>query len=113
VQPPTQISWAAATQKMSHGPWQQDGSSVQIALQQATSLHAPVEWVAKQLPRFGEPQVPGVPPQRNDAAPAQFASQRVEQQKGSPAQTAVQQLAESQPGLACVEVHGPLAVAPQ
>jgi hypothetical protein len=98
---------------MSHGPWQQEGSSVQIALQQATSLHAPVVCVAKQLPRFGEPHVPGVPPQRKEAAPAQFVSHRVEQQKGSPAQTAVQQLAESQPGFAWADVHGPLAVAPQ
>ena len=98
---------------MSHGPWQQEGSSEQIALQQTTSLQAPVEWVSKQLPRFGEPQVPGVPPQRNDALAAQVASHRVEQQNGSPAQTAVQQLAESQPGLLCAAVQGPLAVAPQ
>lgn len=54
-----------------------------------------------------------MPPQRKDAVAAHVASQRVEQQKGSLAQTEVQQVAESQPGFAWADVHGPLAVAPQ
>jgi hypothetical protein len=98
---------------MSHGPWQHDGSSEHTALQQTASSHAPTECVSKQLPLVTEPQVPGVPPQRKDAVAAHVASQRVEQQKGSFAQTDVQHVAESQPGFVWAEVHGPLAVAPQ
>jgi hypothetical protein len=85
---------------------------VHTALQHSVLLQAPCGCGSKQLSGV-TPQVPGFPGQANPAKIAQFVSHEVVQQKGSRAQTAVQQALLLQAGFACAAKQLPLASAPQ
>jgi hypothetical protein len=102
-----QVMRAIETQPASQLSVQQVGSTLQTPAQQTSSSHPPVSGCAsKQEPTQGQGQLlRGTQSER--AACTHEVDQLTSQQTGSFWQTTVQQVASSQPGVGCVESHGP------